>query len=107
MVNAALSILRAGALWRVLPERFGPWETAYGWFNQWSADDTWDRVSSRLHSDMDRAGRIDWELFCIDGSSVERAGRLLGLEKKGKGRAGRSRAGPLLGRICEQGSSGV
>jgi transposase len=84
MVNAALWILRTGAPWRDLPERFGPWETAYGWFNQWSANGTWDRLLSRLQAEMDRAGRIDWELFCIDGSSVRASRAAAGARKKRK-----------------------
>ena len=37
VINAILWIERTGALWRDLPrERYGPWETIYGWYNRWS-----------------------------------------------------------------------
>ena len=33
--NGVLWILRAGAPWRDLPRRFGPWQTVYHGFNAW------------------------------------------------------------------------
>jgi transposase len=82
MVNAALWILRTGAPWRDLPERFGPWETAYTWFNRWSKDGTWNRVSTRLQTEMEREQRIDWKLFSIDGTVIRASRASAGARKK-------------------------
>ena len=35
LLNAIFWILCSGAAWRDLPERYGPWQTAYDRFRQW------------------------------------------------------------------------
>ena len=42
MVNAMLWILNTGSPWHDLPERYGPWQTAYNRFNRWRKDGTFD-----------------------------------------------------------------
>jgi transposase len=83
MVDAALWITRTGAPWRDLPERFGKWKTAYHWFNKWGRDGTWDRVLEALQIRLDREGRIDWDLWCIDGSNVRASRAAAGGGKRG------------------------
>ena len=83
MVDAALWITRTGAPWRDLPERFGRWKTAYHWFNKWGRDGTWDRVLEALQIRLDREGRIDWDLWCIDGSNVRASRAAAGGGKRG------------------------
>ncbi len=80
--NGMLWILRTGAPWRDLPERYGPWRTVYDRFNLWSRDGTLDRVLSKLQMQLDAQGRIDWELFCIDGSVVRASRAAAGARKK-------------------------
>jgi transposase len=82
MLNGMLWIVRTGAAWRDLPERFGPWETVYGRFNAWSQDGTFDRVLSRLQAELDASGGIDWDLFCIDGSTVRASRAAAGAQEK-------------------------
>jgi transposase len=74
--------LGTGAAWRDLPERYGPFQTVHGWFSQWSGDGTFGRILSRLQVRLDTAGKIDWELFCIDGSSVRASRAAAGARKK-------------------------
>lgn len=81
-VNAMFWILSTGAPWRDLPTRFGPWQSAYERFNTYSKDGTLDRIVARLQMELDANGEIDWELFCVDGSSV-RAHRAAAGAKKG------------------------
>lgn len=83
MVNAWLWILNTGSPWRDLPERFGPWKTAYNRFNRWRADGTIDRMLEALQVRLDAAGRIDWDLWCVDGSSVRAHVAAGGAGKKG------------------------
>lgn len=45
MVEGVLWRLRTGALWRDLPERYGPWERVYTRFRRWQAAGVWDEVS--------------------------------------------------------------
>ena len=44
MLNGILWILRTGAPWRDLPERLGPWQTVYHYFNEWRRQDLYDRI---------------------------------------------------------------
>ena len=82
MLNGMLWIVRTGAPWRDLPERYGPWETVYARFNAWSRDGTFDRILGRLQIDLDAAGLIDWDLFCIDGSTVRASRAAAGAQGK-------------------------
>jgi transposase len=88
VLNGMFWILRTGAPWRDLPERYGPWRTVYDRFSLWSRDGTLDRIVSHLQSGLDEQGRIDWELFSIDGSSVRASRSAAGARKK-SGRASR------------------
>jgi transposase len=58
---------RTGAAWRELPERFGPWQTAYERHNRWSADGTWARLLAAAQADADARGELDW-LVAVDSS---------------------------------------
>jgi transposase len=47
-VNAVMWLLRTGAPWRNLPERFGTWNTVYKRFNRWCKRGVWGRVLEAL-----------------------------------------------------------
>ena len=83
MVNAMMWVLNAGCPWRDLPERYGPWKTAYNRFNRWRKEGLFDRVLERMQIRLDEEGRIDWELWCVDGSSVRAHAAAIGAGKKG------------------------
>lgn len=83
MVDAFFWILNTGSPWRDLPERFGPWQTAFNRFNRWRKDGTFCRILERLQMKLDAEGRIDWELWCVDGSNVRAHAAAAGAGKKG------------------------
>lgn len=83
LVNGIFWILRTGAPWRDLPERYGPWQTVYDRFNRWSKDGTFDRILEALQVRLDEQGRIDWDLWCIDGSNIRASKAAAGAGKKG------------------------
>ena len=83
VLNGVFWILRTGAPWRDLPESYGPWETVYCRFRAWERDGIIDAMMSRLQSRLDRDGNIDWDLWCIDGTSVRAAKAAAGAPKKG------------------------
>jgi transposase len=85
MLNGILWVLRTGVPWRDLPECFGPWQTVYSHFRTWRAAGVYDRVLEALHIRLDRAGRIDWDLWCLDGSSVRATRAAAGAAKKVSG----------------------
>ena len=83
MVNAMMWILNAGSPWRDLPEGFGPWKTAYNRFNRWQKEGLFDRILERLQMTLDEEGRIDWKLWCVDGSSIRAHVSAAGAGKRG------------------------
>lgn len=69
VIEAIAWKFRTGSPWREIPERLGPWQTAYERHNRWSADGTWARLFAAVQSDADAAGRLDW-LVAVDSSIV-------------------------------------
>ena len=83
LVNGILWVLHTGAPWRDLPERYGPWPTAFYRFNRWREDGTWNRIVTSLLDEMDDGGKIDRDLWCIDGSVIRASRAAAGAGKKG------------------------
>ena len=82
MLNGVLWVLRTGAAWRDVPLRYGPWQTVYTHFRAWRAAGAYDCILAALHIRLDREGRIDWDLWCLDGSSVRASRAAAGAAKK-------------------------
>ena len=91
MWNGILWILRTGAPWRDLPERFGPWQTVYDHFSRWRREGVFDRILKALQIKLDREGHIDWSLWSIDGTSIRAARAAAGATKKVSGATARNR----------------
>ena len=70
VLNGILWVLHTGAQWRELPERYGPWKTVYGRFRRWSDEGLFDSVLHTLQLRLDDEGRVDLDLWLIDGTSV-------------------------------------
>ena len=47
-VNAVVYVLKTGAPWRDLPERFGPWKSVYNRFSNWSKAGRWRQIFKAL-----------------------------------------------------------
>ena len=84
MVNAIMWILKTGAQWRDLPKHFGPWQTVYNRLRRWCRDGIWYQVLRYLQSDFEAEGRIDWELFSVDGSVIRAHQSAAGAKKTSK-----------------------
>jgi len=82
LLNGIFWILATGAPWRDLPERFGPWQTVYDHFRRWRKSGVFARIVDALQVKLDNQGYIDWELWCVDGSSVRAARAAAGADKK-------------------------
>jgi transposase len=50
-VNGVLWVLRSGAHWCDLPERYGPWKSLHKRFSRWSKAGVWERVFKALIDD--------------------------------------------------------
>lgn len=80
-LSGMLWILRTGAPWRDLPERFGRWQSVYDRFSRCRRDGTFARVAKALCICLDQQGKIDWDLWRIDGPSVRAARSAAGASK--------------------------
>ena len=52
-VNAVLWVLRSGARWSDLPERYGKYKTVHKRFTRWASAGVWERVFESLTGDPD------------------------------------------------------
>jgi putative transposase len=52
-VDGCLWVLRSGAHWRDLPERYGKWKTLHKRFTRWAKAGVWDEVFASLIKDRD------------------------------------------------------
>jgi transposase len=76
VLNGVFWVLRTGAPWRDLPERYGPYTTAYNRFNRWRKAGVWDRL-------MDAVTKAhDGKVQMIDSSIVRVHQHASGVKKR-------------------------
>ena len=71
--------------WRDLPERYGKWKSVYHRFNRWRGEGLFDRILKALRIRLDKQGKIDWDLWLVDGSNVRASRAAAGAQKRGQG----------------------
>jgi transposase len=81
VINGILWILKTGAPWRDLPERYGKWQTVASRFYRWQQSGVWERVFAQLQQLKDRDGQIDWEVHYVDGSIIRAHQHAAGAKK--------------------------
>jgi len=69
VLNGILWVLRTGAPWRDLPERYGSWHTVYSRFRRWRDAGLWEQVLRTLQAGAAHEGTLDGSLTMIDGTS--------------------------------------
>ena len=91
VLSGIVWVLRTGAPWRDLPDRFGPWSTAWSRFRRWAAAGVWEQLLAALQRAADRAGHLDWATHYVDGTVVRAhqhaAGAAGGQEHEALGRS--------------------
>ena len=70
IINGILWVLRTGAPWADLPERYGPSATVATRFYRWRKAGIWDRILEAVQQQADAEGRIDWEVHYVDAAIV-------------------------------------
>lgn len=83
VLNGMFWVLRSGSSWRDMPERYGKWQTIYDRFTRWRRDGTFEKIARALRGRMDGEGRIEWDLVCVDATSVRALKAAAGAGKKG------------------------
>jgi transposase len=82
ILNGIFWRLNTGAPWRDLPERYGKCKTVYHRFNALRKTGRLDTILQALQVRLDEQGRIDWDLWCVDGSSIRGSRAAAGASKK-------------------------
>ena len=77
-VNGCLWVLRSGAHWRDLPERYGKWKTVHRRFSRWCHAGVWERVFDALTTDSDNT-------YLMLDSTIVRAHQQAASGKGGQG----------------------
>src|SRR5512137_358030 len=70
VLNGVLWILRTGAPWKDLPERYGAYQTVHRRFQQWVRAGVLEAVLLALAQDLKDRGGLDLRECFIDGTFV-------------------------------------
>src|SRR5215212_7535683 len=70
VLNAILWILRTGAPWKDLPERYPPYQTCHRRFQRWIEEGVLGSVLEALAEDLEKRGHIDLSECYIDATFV-------------------------------------
>ena len=81
-VNAVLYVAKTGLPWRDLPERFGPWNSAWRRFDRWSRKGVWAGLFEAL-----RDPDVEW--LVLDSTVIRAHPCAAGAKKKRTAPAGR------------------
>src|SRR5229473_3050543 len=87
VLDGIFYILRTGAPWRDLPERYGPYTSVYNRFNRWAKAGVWGRVFAALARGSPTSLRL------IDSSIVRAHQHSAGAKKGAAKRSGGHAAG--------------
>jgi transposase len=82
VLNGIFWRLNTGAPWRDLPERYGKWKTVHDRFTKLRKSGLLDRILAALQLQLDERGRIDYDLWCVDGTSIRASRAAAGASKK-------------------------
>ena len=68
ILNGILWVLRTGAPWKDLPERYPPYQTCHRWFQRWRKEGAFDGLLIVLAGDLKEHGGLDLREAFIDGT---------------------------------------
>ena len=68
--NGILWILRTGAPWQDLPDRYPPYQTCHQRYQQWVKDGVFEKVLMTLAKDLKERGKLNVSECFIDGTFV-------------------------------------
>jgi transposase len=68
VLEGILWVLRSGARWRDLPERYPSASTCWRRLRDWEEEDLWLQIWRVFLSALDAQGRLNWDEVFMDGS---------------------------------------
>lgn len=68
VLEGILWVLRSGARWRDLPERYPSASTCWRRLRDWEEEDIWLNIWRVFLSALDAQGRLNWDEVFLDGS---------------------------------------
>ncbi len=83
ILNGILWVLRTGAPWRDLPERYGPVGTVSSRFYRWRQTGVWGRILAALQATADACGELDGSLPFVDATIVRAPQHAAGARRTG------------------------
>lgn len=69
-LNGILYVLKTGCAWADMPRQYGSPSTCWRRLNEWSQDETWERIWRTLLGQLDAQSKIEWAQAFLDGSFV-------------------------------------
>src|ERR1700751_5420957 len=81
ILNGILWILRTGAPWRDLPERYGPWRTVASRFYRWQRAGIWSQLLAAGQGQADAQGQLHGDIQFIDGTMIRAHQHAAGAKK--------------------------
>ena len=90
VLNGILWILRTGAPWKDLPDRYPSYQTCHRRFQAWATSGTLDAVLLALARDLEERGGLDLSECFIDGTFAGAKGGAPSSGPLGAGRGPRS-----------------
>jgi transposase len=90
VLNGIFWILRTGAPWKDLPERYPPYQTCHRWFQRWRKEGAFDALLIVLAEDLKERGKLDLREAFIDGTFAPAKKGVVPLVKLSAARAPRS-----------------
>ena len=87
VLNGILWVLRTGAPWEDMPERYGPCKTCYDRFRRWEEDGTWLGILQALQGQEDAHGNVLWEGAAMEATIVHAHQHAAGARRRQSGRS--------------------
>jgi transposase len=80
-INGILWILRTGAPWADLPERYGKRSSVSNRYSRWIKTGIWDHIYDMVKAQADARGELDWEVHHVDATVVRAHQHAAGAKK--------------------------